>query len=100
MTVQQINKDAKKSEWAVTIITFVLLVLAIATYILDQKKSNWVCGPVLLIFELIALGLQSILTFVIWKTKSKKIKVAITVSAFGVLGFIIYGFVNFLTNCS
>jgi hypothetical protein len=86
--------------WVVTILTLTLVILTVATYILDQHKNNWVCGPVLLVFELIALGLLSILTIKIRKTESSKIMKVITVISLGLMTFIIWNFVNFLTNCS
>ena len=86
--------------WVVTILTLSLVILTVTTYVLDQHKNNWVCGPVLLVFELIALGLLSILTIKIWKTESLKIMKVITVISIGLMTFIIWNFVNFLTNCS
>jgi uncharacterized membrane protein len=87
-------------EITVTGLTVVLLALTIMTYFLDQNKANWVCGPVLLLMELIALGLQTVLTVSIWKTTSKKTKFILLTLSILIIGFITYGFVNFNLNCS
>jgi|ERR1035437_5698755 hypothetical protein len=86
--------------WVVTILTFSLIIITVTTYVLDLHKNNWVCGPILLIFELIALGFLSILTIKIWKTESPKIMKVITVISLGLMTFITWNFVSFLTNCS
>ena len=86
--------------WVVTILTFSLVIITVTTYVLDLHKNNWVCGPILLIFELIALGFSSILTIKIRKTESPKIMKVITVISLGLMTFITWNFVNFLTNCS
>jgi hypothetical protein len=64
-------------EISVAGLAIILLVLTILTYVLDQQKSNWVCAPVLLLMEIIALGIQTILTISIWKTTNQKTKFAI-----------------------
>jgi len=87
-------------EFSVTGLSVVLLALTIMTYFLDQNKSNWVCGPVLFLMELIALGLQTILTVSIWKTTNKKTKLALLALSILIIGFITYGFVNFNLNCT
>lgn len=87
-------------EFSVTGLSVILLALTIMTYFLDQNKSNWVCGPVLFLMELIALGLQTVLTVLIWKTTNKKTKVALLLLSILIIGFITYGFVNFNLNCT
>jgi uncharacterized membrane protein YhfC len=81
-------------------LTILLLVLTILTYILDQQKSNWVCGPVLLLMEIIALGIQTILTISIWKTTNQKTKFAILALSIVTVSIITYGFVNFNLKCT
>jgi uncharacterized membrane protein YhfC len=81
-------------------LTILLLVLTILTYILDQQKSNWVCGPVLLLMEIIALGIQTILTISIWKTINQKTKFAILALSIVTVSIITYGFVNFNLKCT
>ena len=94
------DSEHKRIEWTVTTMTVVLLVLTVLTYILDQHKENWVCGPVLLLFELIALGLQAILNYIIWLTECKKLKLILLAVSGGVLAFIVWGFINFELHCS
>jgi uncharacterized membrane protein YhfC len=81
-------------------LTILLLVLTILTYILDQQKSNWVCGPVLLLMEIIALGIQTILTISIWKTTNQKTKFAILALSIVTVSIITYAFVNFNLKCT
>ena len=87
-------------ELSVTGLTVVLIALTILTYYLDQEKSNWVCGPVLFLVEIIAIGIQSILTFTIWRTENRSLKIGWLVLSILIVGFIAYGFVNFNLNCS
>lgn len=87
-------------EVSVTGLTVILLALTIMTYFLDQNKSNWICGPVLILGELVALGLQAVLTISIWKTTNKKTKSILLLLSILIIGFITYGFVNFNLSCS
>jgi cytochrome bd-type quinol oxidase subunit 2 len=87
-------------EISVTGLTVVLLALTIMTYFLDQNKSNWICGPVLFLIELVAIGPQAVLTISIWKTTNKKTKFFLLLLSILIIGFITYGFVNFNLNCS
>ena len=87
-------------ELSVTGLTVVLIALTILTYYLDQEKSNWVCGPVLFLVEIIAIGIQSILTFTIWRAENRSLKIGWLVLSILIVGFIAYGFVNFNLNCS
>lgn len=87
-------------EISVAGLTVVLLALTIMTYFLDQNKSNWICGPVLFLMELVALGLQIVLTVLIWKATSKKTKFVLLSLSILMIGFITYGFVNFNLNCT
>jgi cytochrome bd-type quinol oxidase subunit 2 len=87
-------------EVSVTGLTVILVALTIITYFLDQNKSNWVCGPVLFLMELVAVGIQSILTVSIWKTTNKKTKIILLLLSVLIIGFITYGFVNFNLKCS
>ena len=90
----------KRIEWTVTFATGLLVILTLSTYLLDQHKSNWVCGPTLLIFETIAIGLQLLLNVLTWKSSNKRIKVAMLYASLGLVALIIVGFVNFVLNCS
>lgn len=90
----------RKIEFVVTGLTVTLIVLTILTYILDQQKSNWVCGPVLFVLEIFAIGLQSILTVTTWKTRNQRIKLIILLVGLLIVGFVTFGFVNFNLNCT
>jgi len=90
----------RKIEIFVSGLTIILLVLTILTYTLDQQKSNWVCGPVLLSLEIIALGIQTILTISIWKTTNQKTKIVLLALSILIIGSITYGFVNFNLKCT
>lgn len=46
----------------VIMVSVILIVLTVSTYIIDQHKSNWGSGPALMFFELVAIGLQLSLT--------------------------------------
>lgn len=88
------------TKWMVIFLTLVLVLITVSTFILDQKNNNWVCGPVLIILELIGIGLQVAFIVTIWKTKKRRIKTNFTVISFTLLTFITWNFINFLTNCS
>lgn len=81
-------------------LTIILLVLTILTYTLDQQKSNWICGPALLLMEFIALGIQTILTISIWNLTNQKTIIALLALSILILVFITYGFVNFNLKCT
>src|SRR5690606_13142985 len=98
-TRQQIRYRRTK-EWILTILTIGLIVLTITTYMLDQNKSNWICGPVLLLIEIFAIGFQTLLTFIVWKTDKQKSKTIVTIISVGLITFIIWSFINFITKCS
>jgi uncharacterized membrane protein len=99
VTGQQIGYR-RITEWIVTILTIGLVVLTITTYTLDQNKNNWICGPVLLLIEFFAIGFQSVLTFIVWKSDKQKTKTIVTIISIGLLTFIIWCFINFITKCS
>lgn len=99
-TTEQQIRYRRITEWTVTILTISLVVLTITTYTLDQNKNNWICGPVLLLIEFLAIGFQNILTFIVWKTDKQKIKTIVTIISIGLLIFIVWGFINFITKCS
>lgn len=90
----------RKIEFVVTGLTVALIVLTIWTYILDQQKSNWVCGPVLFVLELFAIGFQSILTVMTWKARNHRTKIILLFVSFLIVGLVIFGFVNFNLNCT
>lgn len=90
----------RKLELSITGLTIALIVLTILTYVLDQQKSNWVCGPVLFLMEIFAIGLQLILTLGTWKTTNQKTKIILLVVSLLMIGFVTYEFVNFNLNCS
>jgi hypothetical protein len=98
-TGQQLIKR-RYTEWTVSILTISIVVLTAITYFLDLKKSNWLCGPALLVFEMIAIGIQCITTFIVWQTDKKVIKTITLMISVGISTFIIWGFINFLTKCS
>ena len=90
----------KTTEIFVSGLTLILIVLIIMTYCLDQKKSNWLCGPVLLIIEILALVLQSILNITIWKISNSKTKHILLAFSLIIIGFITYGFISFNLKCT
>lgn len=92
--------NRKTQEWMVTILFIGLIVLTAATYYLNLNKSNWLSGPILLIMEFFAIGLQSLSTYIVWKSNNKKIKTLLTIISILILTFIILGFFNFITKCS
>ena len=94
-----VNKN-RTIELSVTGLTIIILVLTILTYKLDQQKSNWVCGPVLLLMEIVALGIQTFLTVSIWKTTNQKTKITLLALSLLIIGFVTYGFVNFNLKCT
>lgn len=100
VAIGQQTRYRRTTEWIVTILTIGLVVLTITTYSLDQNKSNWICGPVLLLFEFLAIGLQSVLTFIVWKTDKQKTKIIVTTISIGLLTFIVWSFIDFITKCS
>ena len=81
-------------------LTVILLAITILTYLLDQSKSNWVCGPVLFLFELISIGVQTVFLFLIWNINNKHTKRVILTLTIGLLVIVIFGFVSFNLNCS
>jgi cytochrome bd-type quinol oxidase subunit 2 len=86
--------------YIVAILTVILVVLAILTYILDHQKSNWVCGPFLFLMEMLAITLQAGLIILIWITASRRTKNILLTLSVLIFGFIVYGFVNFIIECS
>jgi hypothetical protein len=81
-------------------LTFLLIGLVVTTFVLDQHKSNWVCGPVLFILGLALCFVQIILTTTTLTTTRQKLKVGLTVLSGLILLTYFMGFINFLTNCS
>lgn len=90
----------RKNEFVVTGLTATLIVLTILTYILDQQKSNWVCGPVLFVLEIFAIGLQSFLTVTTWKTRNHRTKLILLFVSLLIVGLVAFGFMNFNLNCT
>ena len=97
MTTIAINRAIGLS---VTGLSVVLIALTILTYSHDQEKSNWVCGPVLFLVEIISIGIQSIITIIIWRIENRKQKIGLLGLSILIVGFITYGFVNFNLNCT
>lgn len=93
-------KRNRTIEILVTGLTIILLVLTILTYMLDQQKSNWICGPFLLLIEILALAIQTIMTISVWKTTNQKTKITLIGLSLLIIGFITYGFVNFTLKCT
>ena len=85
----------------VTILMTALLIgLVVTTAILDQQKSNWVCGPVLIITGLGLSLVQLILARITLTTTRQKFKMTLLVFSGAILLLYAFGFINFLTNCS
>jgi cytochrome bd-type quinol oxidase subunit 2 len=92
--------ERRVAEWAVIFFSIMLVAITVSTFILDQKRNNWVCGPVLIIFEFIAIGFQVAFNVTIWRTTKRNIKFLFAVISFILLTFITWNFINFLTSCS
>jgi len=92
--------NSRITEWIVSILTLGLILVTVLTYILEQNKNNWVCGPVLLIFEFIAIGIQAVLTLIVWYIKNQIIKIIVTFISIGILTYILSYFITFITKCS
>jgi len=74
--------------------------LLLTTYVLDQKKSNWVCGPALLFLGCLSLLFQLTFTFAGWRSTFDKTGITITIISGLIFVFFILCFINFLTKCS
>ncbi len=81
-------------------LTILLIGLVVTTAILDQQKSNWVCGPVLFLFGLFLGFVQLILTAITLTTTRQKLKTGLVIFSGIIFLFYVLGFINFLTNCS
>jgi Na+/phosphate symporter len=81
-------------------LTILLIGLVVTTYILDQHKSNWVCGPVLFFLGLVLCFVQLIISAKTLTTAREKLKAGLTILSGLILLFYLVGFINFLTNCS
>ena len=79
---------------SLTILFFGLLV---TTAILDQHKSNWVSGPVLILAGLILGIVQLIFAYVIYTTSRHKLKMILVIINCVILLFYTWGFIKFLT---
>lgn len=88
------------TEWIVTILSLGLIVVTVATYYLDQGKNNWASGPALLLMEIFAIGLQALVTWIVWKSSNPKIKTLLAFTSAGILMFITWLFFHFITKCS
>ncbi len=80
--------------------TVILFAELIATYIIDKQNSNWSCGPVLIILNLILLPIQIIINYRIFKSKTRQWKIILFVFSAIITIFLLWSFVNFLTKCS
>ena len=98
--IMPINYLHKKIELAVIATGVILVFITLLTYILGQQKSNWVCGPVLLIVETIAIGMQILFSVITWKSRNRRIKIFMLCLSIGLLIFISRAFINFNLNCS
>ncbi len=85
----------------VTILLTILLIgLVVTTAILDQHKSNWVCGPVLILLGIVLGIVQLILARITITTTRQKLKMTLLIFSGAILLFYSWGFINFLTKCS
>ena len=76
------------------------MIITITTFILSEQRSNWLCGPALLFFELIALVIQSILNIWVWMNFKYSIKIIFSITSLIILLFVLAGFLQFLFRCS
>ena len=84
----------------ILIFTSIHTVLLIITYVLDQKKSNWLCGPSLLLIGFLMLLFQIILVAGVWNRRYDKGGIISTIISGMLFITFILGFWNFLTKCS
>ncbi len=90
----------KKFEWTISILSFILILLTIITIILEQNKSNWICGSVLIFMQLILIPVQIILNIIVVKSKKERLKIILCIISLVLITFIAVNFIRFLTNCS
>lgn len=57
----------RSSVWVLLLSAIPIIII----YLIDDSKSNWVAGPVMLIINIIFLLIQSVLCFAIFNTKNK-----------------------------
>lgn len=87
-------------EFVCLFFTIILFVEFIATYIIDKQNTNWVCGPVLIILNLILLPTQIFINYRIFKSKTRQWKIILLVFSVIITIFLLWNFENFLTKCS
>ena len=81
-------------------LTILLIGLVVTTAILNQDKSNWVCGPVLILLGLVLGIVQLVLARITITTTRQKLKMTLLIFSGAILLFYSWGFINFLTKCS
>jgi hypothetical protein len=95
-----ISAKNRKIEWFVTMQTMVLIIITTTTFLISENSSNWLCGPALLFFELVAFFIQSILNILVWLILKKSIKIIFFGISLSILLLVIAGFLQFYFNCS
>lgn len=95
-----ISSENRKLEWIVTIQSIILMIITITTFILSEQRSNWLCGPATLFFELIALVIQTILNIWVWMDFKYSIKIFFSITSLIILLLVIAGFLQFYFHCS
>ena len=80
--------------------TIILIGLVIATAILDQHKSNWVCGPFLFLLGLLLGFVQLVITAITLTTEGQRLRTGLVILSGVILLFYSLEFINFLTKCS
>ena len=93
-------KKNRKIDFTILTLTTILLVYIILTIILDQKKANWVCGPVLMLFEFVFLAIQIIICLSSWNSENVRTKKRYLFCSILIFAFITYSFINFNLKCS
>lgn len=93
-------KKNRKIDFTILTLTTILLVYIVLTIILDQKKANWVCGPVLMIFEFVFFAIQIIICLTSWNSENMRTKKKYLFCSFIIFAFITYSFINFNLKCS
>jgi len=89
-----------KAKLIVISLSFLQLILAVSTYIIDQNKANWLCGPALMLILCILFLFQlTFLIAVLIGTTVLKSKIVISASVIFTL-LSILGFLRFYFNCS
>jgi hypothetical protein len=94
------TSTSRKKEIVMTCLMVILISITVFTYYLDQQKTNWVCGPALIVLELLAIGIQLMLVVSTWITTNSRTKNTSLLVGFLTVGLVMVGFIQFNLNCT